>query len=341
MQALILAGGEGTRLRPLTLNTPKPIVPIANQPFLVRQIQSLKSAGIDDVILSLNYQPSAIEKILGDGTEFGVRLRYLIEPAPLGTAGAYKFAEKLLHTSTLVLNGDILTDINLQTVADRHKKTKAAATIVLKKVENPAAYGLVETTEDNKVVRFMEKPNAEEISRLNINTINAGIYILEPRVLDYIPENEKCSFEYQLFPNLLKNHERFFAYNAGDDYWLDIGTPQRYWQANDDLINNRLKNFAADRNADFEIAASAEIGATACLANACRIDAKTRIINSVLGENVIVGENAVIENSVIWAGTKAESGVKISNSLVGSDCLIKKNTVVENAVLADQTIFSN
>jgi NDP-sugar pyrophosphorylase family protein len=183
MQALILAGGQGTRLRPLTINIPKPNVPIGNQPFLLRQIQSLKSAGITDITLSTGYQPSAIEKALGDGSEFGVNLRYLVEPVAMGTAGAYKFAERFLETTTVVLNGDILTDIDLRGVIERHKKHNAAATIVLTEVENPSVYGVVEIDEDQRVLRFLEKPKPDDISNININTINAGIYILEPQIL--------------------------------------------------------------------------------------------------------------------------------------------------------------
>src|SRR5438046_3148030 len=144
MQALILAGGQGTRLRPLTINIPKPIVPVGNQPFLLRQIQSLKAAGVTDITLSTGYQPLAIKKALGDGSRYGVHLRYLVEPAPMGTAGAYKFAERFLKTSTVVLNGDILTDIDLRTVTEQHERYSAAATIVLTRVENPSAYGVVE-----------------------------------------------------------------------------------------------------------------------------------------------------------------------------------------------------
>ncbi len=180
MQALILAGGQGTRLRPLTVNTPKPIVPIGNQPFLLRQIESLKAADVSDITLSLNYQPSAIQQVLGDGSQFGVKLRYLIEPAPMGTAGAYKFADEYLKTATIVLNGDILTDLDLQTVVEQHQNASATATIVLTRVDNPAAYGLVEIAADNQVLRFLEKPNSAEIADLKIDTINAGIYILEP-----------------------------------------------------------------------------------------------------------------------------------------------------------------
>src|SRR5207237_2753332 len=175
MQALILAVGKGTRLRPLTVYTPKPIVPICNRSFLLYQIDTLKRAGVTDITLSLSYQPEKIEQLLGDGSNFGVKLKYTVEPQPMGTAGAYKYAENLIREPTVVFNGDILTDLDLKSVIREHKDRKAVATIVLTPVENPSAYGLVETEADGRIRRFLEKPKADEIT---VNTINSGTYIL-------------------------------------------------------------------------------------------------------------------------------------------------------------------
>src|SRR5256714_7465689 len=209
MQSLILAGGKGTRLRPLTIHTPKPVVPIVNRPFLLYQIDLLKKAGVKDVTLSLSYQPGKIEEILADGQEYGVRIRYAVGASPLGTAGAYKNAQEHLSQAAIVFNGDIFTDLNLAEVIAYHREKKAAATIVLAPVENPSAYGLVETEPDGRVRRFLEKPKPDEIT---CNTINAGVYVLEPHILNYIPAGEKFSFEYQLFPALLANNEPFYAH---------------------------------------------------------------------------------------------------------------------------------
>lgn len=342
MQALILAGGEGTRLRPLTANTPKPIVPIGNEPFLVRQIQALKNAGVTDIILSTGYQPRAIEKALGDGSIYSVRLRYLVEPAPLGTAGAYKFAEQFLKTTTLVLNGDILTDINLSAVAEQHKKHRAAATIVLTEVEDPSAYGLVEVGENSEVLRFLEKPPAEELTQININTINAGIYILEPKVLDGIPKNENYSFEYGVFPGLLERGENFRAFIARDAYWLDIGTPQRYLQAHRDLMSGKIKNFEINRAGKFNRSANSEIDAKSCIADDCVIKPNARIINSVLGKGVVIAENSIVRNSVIWSGTRVNSDTRVFDSIIGSDCRIGNNVRLNSGVvLGDRTEVAN
>jgi mannose-1-phosphate guanylyltransferase len=342
MQALILAGGKGTRLRPLTENTPKPIVPIGNEPFLLRQIQSLKNAGVTDIILSTGYQPLAIEKALGDGSNYGVNLKYLVEPAPMGTAGAYKFAEQFLHTSTIVLNGDILTDIDLKKVAAQHRRYDSTATIVLTRVDNPSAYGLVETDRENKVLRFLEKPKAEDLAKININTINAGIYVLEPTVLDFIPAGENHSFEYHLFPCLLQNGENFHAFIAEENYWLDIGTPQRYLQAHHDLMAGKIKNLRIMKNGNFLGSDEAEIDSRSWIAEGCVIKPKARIINSVLGRGVVVEENSVVQNSVIWSGTRVNSYSTVFDSIIGNDCQIGTNVLLTSgAVLGDQTVVAN
>ena len=248
MQALILAGGKGTRLRPLTVYTPKPIVPICNRSFLLYQIDTLKRAGVTDITLSLSYQPEKIEQLLGDGENFGVKLKYTVEPQPMGTAGAYKFAEDLIREPTVVFNGDILTDLDLKTVIRQHKERKATATIVLTPVDDPSMYGVVETDEDGRVLRFLEKPKPEDSSCRNIN---AGTYVLEPSVLDLIPKGENHSFEYGLFPNLLKQGEPFFAHIPQRTYWLDIGTPARYLQAHHTMLARRVTRFhLKDRRGD-------------------------------------------------------------------------------------------
>src|SRR2546425_1093810 len=266
MQALILAGGKGTRLRPLTVYTPKPIVPICNRPFLLYQIDTLKRAGITDITLSLSYQPEKIEQIMGDGSNFGVKLKYTVEPQPMGTAGAYKFAEDLIREPTVVFNGDVLTDLDLKTVIREHKDRRAVATIVLTPVEDPRAYGVVETEDNGHVRRFLEKPKPDETTCKNIN---AGTYILEPKVLDLIPQGVSHSFEYGLFPKLLEKGEPFFAHIPQRTYWMDIGTPARYLRAHHDLLANRLTRIhIKDRRGEFDAAAHSEIDGLSVFAGA-------------------------------------------------------------------------
>jgi len=340
MQALILAGGKGTRLRPLTVYTPKPIVPICNRPFLLYQIDTLRRAGITDITLSLSYQPNKIEQLLGDGSDYGVKLKYTVEPQPMGTAGAYKFAEDVIREPTVVFNGDILTDLDLKAVIREHNERKAGATIVLQPVENPRAYGLVETESDGRIRRFLEKPKEDEIT---CNTINAGTYILEPRVLDFVPASENYSFEYGLFPDLLKRQERFYAHIPPRTYWIDIGTPERYLQAHQDLLANRVGRIhIKERRGSFDAATIAEIDERSIVGDDCQIKPGAQIINSVLGQGCFVEERARVENSVIWPHTRIGTAAGVSHAIVGRGCHIGRSAVVgSGSVLGDKTSITD
>src|ERR671927_1259358 len=238
MKAILLAGGKGTRLRPLTIHTPKPIVPIFERPFLHYQLDLLKQVPeIDEVILSLNYQPRRIEEIFGDGSDAGLAIRYVVEPAPLGTAGAVRYAGESLHESVVVFNGDVLTEVDLAAVIRLHRERRAKATIVLTPVENPSAYGLVETDASGNIQRFLEKPGEDEIT---CNTINAGIYVLEPDTFDRIPKDTAWSIERSFFPSLIERGETFVAY-VYRGYWIDIGTPEKYAQVHRDIMDGRYR----------------------------------------------------------------------------------------------------
>ncbi len=340
MQALILAGGKGTRLRPLTVYTPKPVVPICNRPFLLYQIDTLRRAGITDITLSLSYQPNKIEQLLGDGSDYGVKLRYTVEPQPMGTAGAYKYAEELIREPTVVFNGDILTDLDLKAVIREHKERKALATIVLAPVENPSAYGLVETENDGRIRRFLEKPKADEIT---VNTINAGTYVLEPKVLDYIPAGENHSFEYGLFPRLLDQKEAFYAHIPNRTYWIDIGTPERYLQVHQDLLANRVTRIhIKDRRGKFDEATRAEIDERSIIGDDCQIKPGAEIINSVLGPGCFLEERARVENSIIWPHTRLGTAATVSNAIVGRGCHIGRSASVgPGSVLGDKTSLTD
>lgn len=342
MKALILAGGKGTRLRPLTVYTPKPIVPFLNQPFLLLQLNSLRRAGITDITLSLSYQPDKIEQILGDGSDYGVNLRFITEPAPMGTGGAYRYAAEDLRETTIVFNGDILTDIDITKVIEFHKEKASEATIVLTPVENPSAYGLVETESDGKVLKFREKPSAEELPFLTTNNINAGIYILEPTILDIIPKGENTSFEYKVFPDLLAKEKPFYAFVMEKNYWRDIGNPQSYLNAHLDFLNGKIKNIEADRTANYEAATAANIDKNSIIDADCIIKPNAKITNSIIGTGVHIEEKAVIENSIIWSHTRISNSAKIQNAVIGRSCYIGKNaTVGEGSVLGDKTSLTD
>ena len=343
MKALILAGGKGTRLRPLTVYTPKPIVPFLNQPFLLYQINILRRAGVTDITLSLSYQPDKIEQILGDGSEFDVNLNFVTEPAPMGTGGAFKYAADGFRETTVVFNGDILTDVDISKVVEFHREKKAEATIVLTPVENPSAYGLVETESDGKVLRFREKPKPEELAELMTNNINAGIYVLEPGVLDIIPKGENRSFEYNVFPDLLEKQKPFYAYVLSRNYWRDIGTPKSYLDAHKDFFEGKIQGFDVENTIDnAEISHKALVDKNSIIGAECVIKPGARVTNSVIGAGVHIEEKAVVENSVVWSHTRISSGAHLENAIVGRSCYIGKNAfVTEGSVLGDKTSLTD
>jgi mannose-1-phosphate guanylyltransferase len=339
MQALILAGGKGTRLRPLTMHTPKPIVPIANRPFLLYQLELLKRADVRDVILSLSYQPQKIEDKLGDGTDYDVKITYTVEASPLGTAGAYRHAAGLIRETTVIFNGDVLTDIDINEVISLHRERNATATIVLTPVPNPTAYGLVETDGEGRVRRFLEKPKPEEVT---CDTINAGIYILEPRVLDYVPEGEPFMFEYGVFPQLLERGEPFYAY-TWRGYWRDIGTAASYLHANMDVLADRvnlLDRLKAGRGDKFD--ETAEIDQTSIVDPSCVVKAGAQIINSVVGRNCYIEERARIENCVVRGGSRIGPGATLQGAVAGRSCHIGRSvTIAGGAVLGDKSVITD
>src|SRR6186713_1184254 len=298
MKAILLAGGKGTRLRPLTIHTPKPIVPIFNRPFLHYQIDLLKQVPeIDEVILSLNYQPRRIEEIFGDGSDIGISIRYIVEPAPLGTAGAVRYAGDNLTESVVVFNGDVLTQIDLAAVLALHRERKARATIVLTPVENPSAYGLVETDASGNIQRFLEKPKPEEIT---CNTINAGIYVLEPDTFDRIPKDTPWSIERSFFPSLIERGETFVAY-VDRGYWIDIGTPEKYMQVHRDVMDSRYRAAAfAKQPTSAWISPEARIEDGATIEGPCFVDAGAIVKSGArLGPYAVIGRQCHIEEHAV------------------------------------------
>lgn len=337
MHSLILAGGKGTRLRPLTVYTPKPIVPVMNRPFVLYQLDILRRAGITDVTLSLSYQPDKIEDILGDGSEYGLNIRFVTEPSPMGTAGAYKFATDRDDGTTVVLNGDILSDVDIAEVIACHRANKADATIVLARVDDPSRYGLVETDEDGNVLNFLEKPKPGDLADKAINTINAGIYVLEPSVLDLIPAGENYSFEFNVFPSILAKGLRFSSCVLEKEYWRDIGNPSSYLQAHLDFLEGRITGFDLPGAANTEVATAANVDERSVLADGCVVKPNARIVNSVLGAGVHVEEKAVIQNSVVWSHSRISSFAELDRAVLGRSCYIGRNvTVRPETVLGDK-----
>ncbi|MBM3183647.1 MAG: NDP-sugar synthase, partial [Chloroflexi bacterium] len=232
MKAIILVGGEGTRLRPLTYSTVKAMVPVLNKPFIEHVIRYLNKHDIHDIVLAMGYKPDSIMGYFGDAHGLGARLVYSMEESPLGTAGAVKNAEKHIDDTFFVLNGDIFTDIDLTDMLKFHRQKKSKLTIALTPVDDPTHFGVVETDADHRIIRFVEKPSKEEVTT---NRINAGVYILEPEILQRIPQATFCMFERQVFPALVAEDEPAFGYHT-DAYWIDTGTPAKYLQLTRDLM---------------------------------------------------------------------------------------------------------
>ncbi len=341
IKALILAGGKGARLRPLALHIPKPIVPLANIPFLFFQIDHIKRAGITEIILSLSYQPRKIEDIFGDGMRYGVIMRYTHEDLPRGTAGAFKAAENLIDDTTIVFNGDVLTDTDLQAVLSFHKAKQAEATIVMARVMNPTGYGQVEAAHDGRVTAFTEKPPEDEITG---DLINAGIYVLEKSVLDRIPKEGSASFERDIFPQMLSQGARFYAYQA-HGYWQDIGSPAKYLEAHYGIISGRMKMPAFPQKAcppnDWN-KKQVTIDHFSILDGGCVIKPGVVIENSVLGEDCRVEEGVLIKDSVIWSGTRIKPHARLERAIVGRQCHIGEGARLRpGTVIGDKTIITD
>ncbi|MGH9411962.1 MAG: sugar phosphate nucleotidyltransferase [Vicinamibacterales bacterium] len=350
MKAILLAGGKGTRLRPLTVHTPKPIVPILNRPFLYYQIDLLKQIPeIDEVILSLNYQPRRIEEMFGEGEEAGTRLRYVVEPMPLGTGGAIRYAGDSLTESVVVFNGDVLTAVDLAAVLRLHRERRAKATIVLTPVENPRAYGLVETDAQGNIRRFLEKPGEDEIT---CNTINAGIYVLEPDTFDRIPADTAWSIERSFFPSLIERGETFVAY-IYDGYWIDIGTPAKYLQVHRDIMDGRFAAPPFDRRAagstDPWVSPDARVEEGAIVRGPCFID-EGAVIKSgahilpyaVVGRQTHVEEGATIDASIVWPNGWIGADAVLRGSILGRNCHVGRSATVESpVVLGDKTVITD
>ncbi|MFZ0041803.1 MAG: NDP-sugar synthase [Solirubrobacteraceae bacterium] len=342
MQALILAGGQGTRLRPLTSTVPKPVVPLVGRPFISYMIEWLRGHGVDDVILACGFMAEGVQSVLGDGSSLGVRLRYIEEPEPLGTGGALKFAEDLLDERFFMLNGDLLTDINLTAQLREHERTGARATIALIAVEDPSAYGLVRRRDDFSVREFVEKPRPDEV---DTNLVNAGAYILEREILDQMaPAGTRVSIEREVFPALVG---RGLYGHEVSGYWVDIGTPERYLQATFEILEGEVQTeIGAEVARSGGVLVQGDRGgiagvvhAPAIVGEGCSIAADAIVAaRSVLGRGVTVGAGAHIESSVLLDGASVGAGSRISGSIIGRNARIGDRCRVHTEVVLGEGV---
>jgi mannose-1-phosphate guanylyltransferase len=337
---VILVGGEGTRLRPLTSTVPKPIVTLVDRPFISFMLGWLREHGVDDVIISCGFLADSVRDVLGDGSQLGLHLRYVEEPQPRGTAGALKLAEPMLDERFLMLNGDVLTDIDLSAQIAQHEATGASATLSLVPVPDPSAYGLVMLAEDRSVREFIEKPSPEQAIATNL--ISAGAYVLERSILRLVQPEQKVSIEREVWPRLVGNGLYGFPSEA---YWLDIGTPDRYLQGTFDIIEGNVLtpvrellgdswlSVDATANVDGRVIPPALLERDVVVAQGAHVGSLV-----VLGPDVSVGAGATIERSVVLAGSRVGAGCELRDCIVAPGCVVGEGTQISGGAVLGENV---
>ena len=335
----MLAGGEGTRLRPLTLERPKPVLPLLGRPLLAYVLERLAEAGVTRVIFGCGYLPDPIQACFGDRA-LGLELEYVVEPRPMGTAGGIRHAARGRVSETfLALNGDILADAPLADLVAAHRATSAVATIALTPVEDPSRYGLVRTQPDGSVLGFLEKP---EPAQIDTNLINAGAYVLEREVLDSLEREVNVSIEREVFPRLVGDGLYAFPQQG---YWLDIGTPATYLQATFDILERTVATTVGDRlgTSYLEVAGDVEaegrIIPPALAGSGCRVAAGARVgSQAVLGQGVRIGADTIVESAVVLNGAEVGPGCTLRYCIIGPGARVGANTVVEGGVVLGEGV---
>jgi mannose-1-phosphate guanylyltransferase / phosphomannomutase len=346
MKAVIMAGGEGSRLRPLTCDLPKPMVPVMNKPMMEHIINLLKQHGITEIGVTLMYLPQKIRDYFGNGSNFGVKLHYFTEDTPLGTAGSVKNAEDFLNETFVVISGDSLTNMNLSSAIEFHREKNAKATLILTKVDVPLEYGVVITDKQGSITGFLEKPSWGEVFS---DTVNTGTYIIEPDVLKYFEKGKKFDFSHDLFPMMLENKEPLFGY-VMSDYWCDIGDLHAYMQAHYDIFDGKVgvKMDAAEIKKGIWVGTgtvvepNAEINSPCLIGSNCHIGNGT-VIDSycVMGSNNVIEDEVSMKRSILWDNNFIEYGSEIRGAILCNKVHFKHYvSVFENAVVGDNCIIN-
>ena len=339
-----MAGGEGTRLRPLTSNAPKPMLPLVNRPMMEHIVDLLKGHGIEDIVVTVAFMANAIRNYFGDGSEFGVRMVYASEETPLGTAGSVRNAMDELDDTFVVISGDVLTDIDLGAIINTHQERKALATIGLVRVENPLEYGIVITQEDGTIERFLEKPTWGQVFS---DTINSGIYVLEPRIFDWIAPDTSVDFSSDVFPRLLDDGEALVGAVA-EGYWEDVGTLPAYVRAHKDILDGKVSvSIPGFEVADgvyvgegAEVHPQAVLTGPAVIGDNCFVDAGARLGEYVvLGTGVRLRSNAELERTVVHENAYLGESVKLRGTVVGRASDLRRNVRCEEGVVLGDEVF--
>lgn len=347
MQAIVLVGGEGTRLRPLTYGTPKPMVPIAGVPFLARTMERLYHAGIRDVILPAGYMPEAIVSYFGDGSSIGMKITYVIEETPLGTAGALKNVEQHINGAFFVLNGDILTSLDLRAMMSEHERKGGIGLLHLIRVDDPSAFGCVVHDSNNLISAFVEKPPRENAPT---NEINAGTYLFEQEILDLIPAGRNVSIERETFPQIIASGKGLYSYTTAD-YWIDLGKPEQYLSAHRDVLAGRMPllevepgatgagasaladvaklHLPVHADAGVQVDPTAELGPNLVLGADCRIESGAIVRDSVLWDGVIIEEGAIVEGAIVASNARIGRNARVhAGSVIGHDAVVGAGEVL-------------
>ena len=348
MKAVIMAGGFGTRIHPLTISMPKPMIPLINRPIMEHIVTLLKQHGITDLVLLLFHQPEIIKKYFGDGSEFGVHITYVTPLEDFGTAGAVKAAAKHLNESFMIISGDLLTDFDLSKVIEFHKHKQARATITLTSVTDPLQFGVVITDKEDKITKFLEKPGWGEVFS---DTINTGIYILEPEVLELIPEGENRDWAKDVFPRMLENNDALFGCNM-TGYWADIGNPEAYLEACQDICHGKVcvqiqePRTSPDKtiyiSADAEVDEQTRLSGMVVLGENTRVQGSASITNCVIGRNCLIEDGAILEDTVLWDNVYIKTGCNVTGANLGHRVSVGHRTVIETgAIIADETMVGD
>ncbi len=349
MKAVIMAGGFGTRIQPLTSSIPKPMIPLFNRPIMLHIVELLKKHDITDLVMLLYHQPFVIKNFFRDGADFGVKITYVTPLQDMGTAGAVKAAEKYLDERFLVISGDLLTDFNLKKVIDFHNDNKAMATITLTSVKDPLQFGVVITDKERRITQFLEKPGWGEVIS---DTINTGIYVLEPEIFNYIPEGENFDFSQDLFPQMLANKDPLFGFPA-KGYWRDIGNTDSYREAHHDIFKGKV-NLKIDEpkldyvgkdlrvGADVNLEHASGLEGTVVVGDNSQIFASAHIKDSVIGRNCTIEPGVKLSRCVIWDNVYLKKGARISDSVLCANVRVGQGAVLEEGVIvADETAIGD
>ncbi len=344
MKAVIMAGGEGTRLRPLTSNAPKPMLPVCNRPMMEHIIQLLAQHGFDEIVVTVAFLANHIKTYFGDGSEFGVTMRYADEPVPLGTAGSVGNARAWLDETFMVISGDVLTDIDLSKVLEFHREKGAVATIGLTPVENPLEFGIVITKEDGSIERFLEKPTWGQVFS---DTINTGIYVFEPEIFDFIPEGRSVDFSSEVFPALLSKGRPLFGAIV-EGYWEDVGTLEAYLSAHKDVLDGKVQvsvpgflvNDGVWLGEGAEVSPDAVVTGPCVIGPGCKIEAGCRVGEySVLGSNVRLLGEAQVERSVLHDNIYVGPRANVRGAVIGRSSSIRNNVRIDEGVVVGDEVF--